>query len=100
MKLLLAAVKNQATGHYILNGKADELRSRSFIDLGVEWSYMVEGDVETLHTDGPLHDPVVVLVIIPEPERFCFKQPVQSSEHIVQRKHFIPASNYSMSHLF
>ncbi|XP_028269377.1 A disintegrin and metalloproteinase with thrombospondin motifs 3 [Parambassis ranga] len=59
----ILAVKNQATGHYILNGKGEELRSRSFIDLGVEWHYIIEEDVETLHTDGPLHDPVVVLII-------------------------------------
>ncbi|KAJ3580630.1 hypothetical protein NHX12_034328, partial [Muraenolepis orangiensis] len=58
-----AAVKNQATGHYILNGKGEEATSRSFIDLGVEWEYLVEADVEALHTDGPLHDPVVVLII-------------------------------------
>ncbi|XP_038154202.1 A disintegrin and metalloproteinase with thrombospondin motifs 3 isoform X3 [Cyprinodon tularosa] len=57
------AIKNQATGHYILNGKGDQLKSRSFIDLGVEWHYIIEGDVETLHTDGPLHDPVVVLIV-------------------------------------
>lgn len=38
------------------------MKSRSFIDLGVEWQYIIDGDVETLHTDGPLHDPVVVLV--------------------------------------
>ncbi|XP_061586706.1 A disintegrin and metalloproteinase with thrombospondin motifs 3 [Cololabis saira] len=57
------AIKNQATGHYILNGKGDEVKSKSFIDLGVEWQYLIEGDVETLHTDGPLHDPVVVLII-------------------------------------
>uniref|UniRef100_A0A665WDJ0 ADAM metallopeptidase with thrombospondin type 1 motif, 3 n=1 Tax=Echeneis naucrates TaxID=173247 RepID=A0A665WDJ0_ECHNA len=57
------AIKNQATGHYILNGKGDEIKSRSFIDLGVEWHYIIEEDVETLHTDGPLHDPVVVLII-------------------------------------
>ncbi|XP_061837125.1 A disintegrin and metalloproteinase with thrombospondin motifs 3-like [Nerophis lumbriciformis] len=59
----ILAIKNQATGHYILNGKGEEVRSRSFIDLGVEWHYMVEEDVETLHTDGPLPDPVVVLII-------------------------------------
>lgn len=59
---LIPAVKNQATGHYILNGKSEDMKTRSFIDLGVEWHYMVEGDVETLHTDGPLHEPVVVLV--------------------------------------
>ncbi|XP_045891335.1 A disintegrin and metalloproteinase with thrombospondin motifs 3 [Micropterus dolomieu] len=59
----ILAIKNQATGHYILNGKGEEVKSRSFIDLGVEWHYIMEDDVETLHTDGPLHDPVVVLII-------------------------------------
>nr|XP_046241932.1 A disintegrin and metalloproteinase with thrombospondin motifs 3 [Scatophagus argus] len=59
----ILAIKNQATGHYILNGKGEEVKSRSFIDLGVEWHYITEEDVETLHTDGPLHDPVVVLII-------------------------------------
>ncbi|KAG8593270.1 hypothetical protein GDO81_000775 [Engystomops pustulosus] len=57
------AIKNQATGHYILNGKGEEAKSRSFIDLGVEWEYIIEDDIETVHTDGPLHDPIVVLVI-------------------------------------
>lgn len=56
------AIKNQATGHYILNGKGEEAKSRTFIDLGVEWDYNIEDDIETLHTDGPLHDPVIVLV--------------------------------------
>lgn len=59
----ILAVKNQATGHYILNGKGEEVKSRSFIDLGVEWHYIMEEDVETLHTEGPLHDPVVVLIV-------------------------------------
>uniref|UniRef100_A0A8D2MZY4 ADAM metallopeptidase with thrombospondin type 1 motif 3 n=1 Tax=Zonotrichia albicollis TaxID=44394 RepID=A0A8D2MZY4_ZONAL len=57
------AIKNQATGHYILNGKGEEARSRSFIDLGVQWEYSIEDSTETLHTDGPLHDAVVVLII-------------------------------------
>lgn len=55
-------VKNQATGHYILNGKGDEVTSRNFIDLGVEWDYVIEDNAETLHTEGPLHDAVIVLV--------------------------------------
>ncbi|XP_034548225.1 A disintegrin and metalloproteinase with thrombospondin motifs 3 isoform X2 [Notolabrus celidotus] len=59
----ILAIKNQATGHYILNGKGDDVKSKSFIDLGVEWHYIIEDDVETLHTDGPLHDPVVVLIV-------------------------------------
>uniref|UniRef100_H3ASK2 ADAM metallopeptidase with thrombospondin type 1 motif 3 n=1 Tax=Latimeria chalumnae TaxID=7897 RepID=H3ASK2_LATCH len=57
------AIKNQATGHYILNGKGEEAKSKSFIDLGIEWEYSIEDDIETLHTDGPLHDAVVVLII-------------------------------------
>lgn len=28
----------------------------------MEWDYNIEDDIETLHTDGPLHDPVIVLV--------------------------------------
>uniref|UniRef100_A0A6Q2Y6R4 ADAM metallopeptidase with thrombospondin type 1 motif, 3 n=1 Tax=Esox lucius TaxID=8010 RepID=A0A6Q2Y6R4_ESOLU len=59
----MLAIKNQATGHYILNGRGEEARTRSFIDLGVEWDYIIEDEVETLHTDGPLHDAVVVLII-------------------------------------
>ncbi|KAK2115830.1 A disintegrin and metalloproteinase with thrombospondin motifs 3 [Saguinus oedipus] len=57
------AIKNQATGHYILNGKGEEAKSRTFIDLGVEWDYNIEDDIESLHTDGPLHDPVIVLLV-------------------------------------
>ncbi|XP_041446983.1 A disintegrin and metalloproteinase with thrombospondin motifs 3 [Xenopus laevis] len=59
----ILAIKNQATGHYLLNGKGEEAKSRSFIDLGVEWEYIIEDDIETVHTDGPLHDAIVVLVI-------------------------------------
>ncbi|XP_024000873.1 A disintegrin and metalloproteinase with thrombospondin motifs 3-like, partial [Salvelinus sp. IW2-2015] len=56
-------IKNQVTGRYILNGRGEEARSRSFIDLGVDWDYIIEDDEETLYTDGPLHDAVVVLII-------------------------------------
>ncbi|XP_074084537.1 A disintegrin and metalloproteinase with thrombospondin motifs 3 [Macrotis lagotis] len=59
----ILAIKNQATGHYILNGRGEEAKSRTFIDLGVEWDYNIEDDIETLHTDGPLHDSVIVLII-------------------------------------
>ncbi|XP_038660384.1 A disintegrin and metalloproteinase with thrombospondin motifs 3 isoform X1 [Scyliorhinus canicula] len=59
----ILAVKNQATGHYILNGKGDKSKTKVFIELGIEWAYTLEDDIETLHTDGPLHDPVVVLII-------------------------------------
>ncbi|XP_056089324.1 A disintegrin and metalloproteinase with thrombospondin motifs 3 isoform X1 [Rhinichthys klamathensis goyatoka] len=59
----ILAIKNQATGHYILNGKGEDARSRRFIEIGVEWDYLIEDDVETLYTDGPLHDAIVVLII-------------------------------------
>uniref|UniRef100_A0A9J7XAQ3 ADAM metallopeptidase with thrombospondin type 1 motif, 3 n=1 Tax=Cyprinus carpio carpio TaxID=630221 RepID=A0A9J7XAQ3_CYPCA len=55
----ILAIKNQATGHYILNGKEEDARSRRFIEMGVEWDYLIEDDVETLHTDGPLHDAII-----------------------------------------
>uniref|UniRef100_A0A8C2GP73 ADAM metallopeptidase with thrombospondin type 1 motif, 3 n=1 Tax=Cyprinus carpio TaxID=7962 RepID=A0A8C2GP73_CYPCA len=60
---LHSTIKNQATGHYILNGKGEDARSQRFIEMGVEWDYLIEDDVETLLTDGPLHDAVVVLII-------------------------------------
>ncbi|XP_073695633.1 A disintegrin and metalloproteinase with thrombospondin motifs 3 [Garra rufa] len=59
----ILAIKNQATGHYVLNGKGEDARSRRFIEMGVEWDYLIEDDVETLHTDGPLHDAIVILII-------------------------------------
>uniref|UniRef100_A0A8C7FAY9 ADAM metallopeptidase with thrombospondin type 1 motif, 3 n=1 Tax=Oncorhynchus kisutch TaxID=8019 RepID=A0A8C7FAY9_ONCKI len=55
----MLAIKNQVTGRYILNGRGEEARSRSFIDLGVEWDYIIEDDEETLYTDGPLHDAII-----------------------------------------
>ncbi|MFT7813659.1 A disintegrin and metalloproteinase with thrombospondin motifs 3 [Arapaima gigas] len=59
----ILAIKNQATGHYVLNGKGEDVRSKSFIDLGVQWEYITEDGIETLNTEGPLHDAVVVLII-------------------------------------
>ncbi|XP_058048885.1 A disintegrin and metalloproteinase with thrombospondin motifs 3 [Ahaetulla prasina] len=59
----ILAIKNQATGHYILNGKGERSTSRSFIDFGLEWEYHIEDGIETLQTDGPLHDAILVLVI-------------------------------------
>ncbi|XP_043917097.1 A disintegrin and metalloproteinase with thrombospondin motifs 3 isoform X2 [Protopterus annectens] len=57
------AIKSQATGHYILNGKGEEIKSRTFIDLGLVWDYSIEDDIESVHTDGPLHDAAAVLII-------------------------------------
>ncbi|XP_060795110.1 A disintegrin and metalloproteinase with thrombospondin motifs 14 [Neoarius graeffei] len=65
----LMAVKGQVTGSFILNAKGDELKSKTFIESGLEWEYTIEGDKETLKTVGPLHEGIVVLVVPKEEDR-------------------------------
>ncbi|NXT48981.1 ATS14 metalloproteinase, partial [Pluvianellus socialis] len=60
------AVKNQATGNFILNAKGRE--AKSFIEMGLEWEYTVEHGKESLKTSGPLHEAISVLVIPQEEE--------------------------------
>ncbi|NXQ90343.1 ATS14 metalloproteinase, partial [Nyctibius grandis] len=62
------AVKNQATGNFILNAKGKEAKSQVFIEMGLEWEYTVEQGKESLKTSGPLHEAVSVLVIPQEEE--------------------------------
>ncbi|KAL6475786.1 hypothetical protein MHYP_G00168260, partial [Metynnis hypsauchen] len=59
----IIAVKNQVTGSFILNAKGDEVKTKTFIESGLEWEYSVEGEKETLKTAGPLHEGIVVLVV-------------------------------------
>uniref|UniRef100_A0A8C4KFQ2 ADAM metallopeptidase with thrombospondin type 1 motif 14 n=1 Tax=Dromaius novaehollandiae TaxID=8790 RepID=A0A8C4KFQ2_DRONO len=56
------AVKNQATGDFILNAKGKEAKSKVFIGMGLEWEYTVENGKESLKTSGPLHEAISVLV--------------------------------------
>nr|XP_009933251.1 PREDICTED: A disintegrin and metalloproteinase with thrombospondin motifs 14 [Opisthocomus hoazin] len=62
------AVKNQATGNFILNAKGKEARSHVFIEMGLEWEYTIEHGKENLKTSGPLHDAISILVIPQEEE--------------------------------
>jgi len=64
LKYLLSppAVKNQATGNFILNAKGKEARSHVFIEMGLEWEYTIEHGKENLKTSGPLHDAISILV--------------------------------------
>ncbi|NXI99698.1 ATS14 metalloproteinase, partial [Psophia crepitans] len=62
------AVKNQATGNFILNAKGKEAKSQVFIEMGLEWEYTVEGGKESLKTSGPLHEAISVLVVPQEEE--------------------------------
>lgn len=56
------AVKNQATGNFILNAKGKEAKSKAFIEMGLEWEYTIEDGKESLKTSGPLHEAISVLV--------------------------------------
>ncbi|XP_018080891.1 A disintegrin and metalloproteinase with thrombospondin motifs 14 isoform X2 [Xenopus laevis] len=62
------AIKNQASGNPILNMKGMESKSKTFIELGLDWEYTIEDGKETVKTIGPLHEPIVVLVVPQEEE--------------------------------
>ncbi|KAL2078584.1 hypothetical protein ACEWY4_026269 [Coilia grayii] len=62
------AVKNQVTGNFILNSKGEEVKSKTFIEDGLEWEYSVGNGKESLKTIGPLHEGIVVLVVPQEEE--------------------------------
>ncbi|XP_041117871.1 A disintegrin and metalloproteinase with thrombospondin motifs 3-like isoform X3 [Polyodon spathula] len=57
------AVKSQATGNFILNAKSEDFPTKTFIDSGLEWEYTIEDGKETLKTNGPLHESIIVLAI-------------------------------------
>ncbi|XP_041442078.1 A disintegrin and metalloproteinase with thrombospondin motifs 2 [Xenopus laevis] len=58
------AIKNQATGKFILNdGNVNMPDSKIFINMGIEWEYQNDENRETIQTMGPLHNPVTVHVI-------------------------------------
>lgn len=59
---LLAAVKNQVTGNFVLNAKSEDAETKSFIENGLLWEYSNDAGKETLKTSGPLHEGIVVLV--------------------------------------
>lgn len=63
------AVKNQATGNFILNAKGKEAKSQVFIEMGLEWEYTVERGKESLKTSGPLHEAISVLVSLVDASR-------------------------------
>ncbi|XP_040293013.1 LOW QUALITY PROTEIN: A disintegrin and metalloproteinase with thrombospondin motifs 14 [Bufo bufo] len=57
------AIKNQVSGNFILNAKGKDNKSRTFIEIGLEWEFTVEDGKKTVKTNGPLHEPIVVLVV-------------------------------------
>ncbi|XP_041121879.1 A disintegrin and metalloproteinase with thrombospondin motifs 2-like isoform X2 [Polyodon spathula] len=59
----IIAVKNQATGKFVLNGEGEFPESRAFIDSGVEWEYHNDDDKETIQTTGPLNYGIMVMIV-------------------------------------
>uniref|UniRef100_A0A8C9S0A9 ADAM metallopeptidase with thrombospondin type 1 motif 14 n=1 Tax=Scleropages formosus TaxID=113540 RepID=A0A8C9S0A9_SCLFO len=55
------AVKNQVTGHFILNEKSEDAVSKTFIEHGLEWEYTNANGKESLKTIGPLNEGIVVV---------------------------------------
>ncbi|KAL4631333.1 A disintegrin and metalloproteinase with thrombospondin motifs 2-like [Arapaima gigas] len=58
----ILAVKNQVTGHFFLNAEGEFPKSRTVIEMGVEWEYFNDDDKETIQTNGPLRYGVLVMV--------------------------------------
>lgn len=57
-----AAVKNKATGDFFLNSHGDYPETRSVIEKGLEWQYENKNYKDTIQTNGPLKNDVVIMV--------------------------------------
>ncbi|XP_053547916.1 A disintegrin and metalloproteinase with thrombospondin motifs 14 isoform X2 [Bombina bombina] len=62
------AIKNQVTGQFILNMKGKDTKSKTFIEMGLEWDYAAEDGKESVKTSGPLHEPIDIMAIPQEEE--------------------------------
>lgn len=59
---LCAAVKNKANGDFFLNSHGDYPETRSVIEKGLEWQYENKNYKDTIQTNGPLKNDVVIMV--------------------------------------
>ncbi|XP_069609404.1 A disintegrin and metalloproteinase with thrombospondin motifs 14 [Ranitomeya imitator] len=59
------AIKNQVSGNFIMNVKGKDTKSRTFIEMGLEWEYTIEDGKKHVKTTGPLHEPIVVTALPP-----------------------------------
>ncbi|ETE67026.1 A disintegrin and metalloproteinase with thrombospondin motifs 14, partial [Ophiophagus hannah] len=57
------AVKNQASGDFIINPSIKIVKNHTFLKVGLEWEYTTENGKKSLRTSGPLHEAINVLVI-------------------------------------
>lgn len=56
------AVKNKATGDFFLNSHGDYPETRSVIEKGLEWQYENKNYKDSIQTNGPLKNDVVIMV--------------------------------------
>ncbi|XP_040218263.1 A disintegrin and metalloproteinase with thrombospondin motifs 14 isoform X1 [Rana temporaria] len=62
------AIKNQVSGNFILNIKGKDSKSRTLLEMGLEWEYTIEEGKKSVKTTGPLNEPIVMLVVPQEDE--------------------------------
>ncbi|XP_060783265.1 A disintegrin and metalloproteinase with thrombospondin motifs 2-like isoform X2 [Neoarius graeffei] len=60
----ILAVKNKATGDFFLNSHGDYPETRSVIEKGLEWQYENKNNKDTIQTNGPLKNDVVLMIRI------------------------------------
>ncbi|TSO15258.1 A disintegrin and metalloproteinase with thrombospondin motifs 2 [Bagarius yarrelli] len=58
----ILAVKNKATEDFFLNSHGDYPETRSVIEKGLEWQYENKNYKDTIQTDGPLKNDVVIMI--------------------------------------
>lgn len=58
----ILAVKNKATGDFFLNSHGDYPETRSVIEKGLEWQYENKNYKDTIQTNGPLKNEVVIMI--------------------------------------
>ncbi|XP_067313311.1 A disintegrin and metalloproteinase with thrombospondin motifs 2-like isoform X2 [Pseudorasbora parva] len=58
----ILAVKNKESGDFFLNTLGDYPETRSVIEKGLEWEYENKNNKDTIQTNGPLKNDVVVMI--------------------------------------
>ncbi|XP_051716441.1 A disintegrin and metalloproteinase with thrombospondin motifs 2 isoform X1 [Ctenopharyngodon idella] len=58
----ILAIRNKASGDFFLNAHGDYPETRSVIEKGLEWEYENKNNKDTIQTNGPLKNDVVVMI--------------------------------------
>ncbi|XP_030639748.1 A disintegrin and metalloproteinase with thrombospondin motifs 2 [Chanos chanos] len=58
----ILAAKNKASGQFFLNAEGEYAQTGTIIENGLEWEYENKNDKETLQTNGPLRNDVLIMI--------------------------------------